>query len=130
MKSNYSVVSKSIKTTSLHEPLTLFWHSYVWPFLVIAYPLWLSLFFYFQGINSAVHVEIRSEPESVVPLFSSTEILSLCLGALFLLQLLVFLSTHWSVALKARFTMKTVCFNPNSFNNFLIGLRPFECQIH
>ncbi|KAI9819321.1 MAG: hypothetical protein M1832_004026 [Thelocarpon impressellum] len=77
-----------IRSATLHNPLPLYLHTYVWPFLLI-WPAFLA--FYLSPERYERHIQ-------------SSEWTFVWSGAIITLQSLVWLSTHWNVRLKSVFT--------------------------
>ncbi|KAF1811767.1 hypothetical protein P152DRAFT_459229 [Eremomyces bilateralis CBS 781.70] len=80
--------SPQIKAASLHNPLPIGLHAYVWPFLIIwpaFFALWLNEDFYDEYIEAS-------------------EWSFVWIGSIFSIQALVWLTTKWDVNTKALFT--------------------------
>jgi cation-transporting ATPase 13A1 len=86
------VDNPQIKSAELLAPLPLHLHAYVWPFAVV-WPVFLA--FYLSPDLYARH--LGSQEWTVV-----------WVGAIATLQTLVWLSTNWSVDVKALFTARRV----------------------
>ncbi|PVI01915.1 cation-transporting ATPase 4 [Periconia macrospinosa] len=82
------VDNPQIKQASLHSPLPLQLHTYIWPFLII-WPIFLS--FYLSPERYEKHIQ-------------SSEWTFVWVGSILTLQSLIWLSTHWNVNLKSAFT--------------------------
>jgi cation-transporting ATPase 13A1 len=85
------VDNPQIKQASLHNPLPLQLHTYVWPFLLI-WPAFLS--FYLSPDRYERHIQ-------------SSEWTFVWVGSIFTLQALTWLTTHWNVNVKSAFTTTT-----------------------
>lgn len=81
------VDNAQIKSAELLRPLPLQFHAYVWPFVII----WPIFFRYYLSAD-LYEKHIGAQEWTVV-----------WCGAIITLQSLVWLSTHWSVGLAARF---------------------------
>lgn len=81
------VDSRSVAEASLHVPLPLKWHIYVWPFASMLYPVWIYIYFF------KYDAYLGSEEWTFVSL-----------GSIITLHALSFLVCQWSVTLKALFT--------------------------
>ena len=77
-----------IKQASLHNPLPLQLHAYIWPFLII-WPAFLSV--YLSADRYEKHIQ-------------SSEWTFVWVGAITTVQSLIWLTTHWNVNLKSAFT--------------------------
>ena len=77
-----------IQKATLHNPLPLALHAYIWPFLII-WPAFLA--FYLSPERYEKHIQ-------------SSEWTFVWTGAIITLQSLTWLSTHWNVGLKSIFT--------------------------
>ncbi|KAF2747767.1 hypothetical protein M011DRAFT_467364 [Sporormia fimetaria CBS 119925] len=82
------VDNPQIKAASLHNPLPLQLHAYVWPFLII-WPSFLSV--YLSKARYEKHIQ-------------SSEWTFVWVGSILTVQSLIWLSTHWSVNIKSTFT--------------------------
>ncbi|KAK5020568.1 putative cation-transporting ATPase 1, partial [Cryomyces antarcticus] len=82
------VDNSQIKSATLHNPLPLALHAYVWPFLVI----WPAFFAFYLS------------PERYEKYIQSSEWTFVWSGSIITLQSLIWLTTHWNVELKALFT--------------------------
>ncbi|PSN71475.1 hypothetical protein BS50DRAFT_674014 [Corynespora cassiicola Philippines] len=82
------VDNDSIKSASLHNPLPLQLHAYVWPFLII-WPAFLS--FYLSPERYEKHIQ-------------SQEWTFVWVGSIITVQSLIWLSTFWNVNLRSLFT--------------------------
>ncbi|EOD52762.1 Cation-transporting ATPAse 4 [Neofusicoccum parvum] len=82
------VDNDQIKAATLHNPLPLSLHLYVWPFLVV-WPIFFSV--YLSPSQYEKHIQ-------------SSEWTFVWCGSIITVQSLVWLSTHWSVDLRALFT--------------------------
>ncbi|ORX98733.1 hypothetical protein BCR34DRAFT_628338 [Clohesyomyces aquaticus] len=82
------VDNPQIKSASLHNPLPLQLHTYVWPFLII-WPAFLA--FYLSPERYEKHIQ-------------SSEWTFVWVGSIVTVQALVWLTTHWNVNLKSLFT--------------------------
>ncbi|KAI1276786.1 hypothetical protein F5Y07DRAFT_364989 [Xylaria sp. FL0933] len=82
------VDSAQIKSAELLSPLPLYFHAYVWPFAII-WPIFARYFY---------------TPELYEKHIASSEWTFVWCGTIITLQSLVWLSTNWSVDLKASFT--------------------------
>ncbi|CAI6330732.1 unnamed protein product [Periconia digitata] len=82
------VDNAQIKQASLHSPLPLQLHAYVWPFLVI-WPIFLS--FYLSEERYEKHIQ-------------SSEWTFVWVGSICTIQALTWLSTHWNVNVRSAFT--------------------------
>ncbi|KAF2472847.1 cation-transporting ATPase 4 [Lindgomyces ingoldianus] len=82
------VDNPQIKSSSLHNPLPLQLHTYVWPFLII-WPAFLS--FYLSPQRYEKHIQ-------------SEEWTFVWVGGIVTVQALIWLTTHWNVNLKSLFT--------------------------
>ncbi|PGH09453.1 cation-transporting ATPase 13A1 [Blastomyces parvus] len=80
-----------IQSASLHNPLPLQLHAYVWPFLII-WPAFLAVYL---------------SPERYDTYIQGSEWTFLWAGGIFTLQALVWLSTKWNVNVDALFTTTT-----------------------
>lgn len=79
--------SPQIKQAELLRPLSFHFHAYVWPFAII-WPIFLRYY-----LTPDLYEEYIGAPEWTF----------VWCGTIITLQSLVWLSTHWSVALEARF---------------------------
>ena len=77
-----------ITSSALLNPLPLYFHTYVWPFLA-AYPLFLSIYLPGESYNRYIQ---------------SSEWTYVYLGSIVTAQALLWLSTHWSINVRALFT--------------------------
>jgi cation-transporting ATPase 13A1 len=85
------VTNPQIKSASLHNPLPLSLHTYVWPFIVI----WPAFFaFYLSEERYNKHI-------------GGQEFTFLWSGSIFCFQALLWLSTKWNVNVRALFTATT-----------------------
>lgn len=84
------VSNPQIKSAELVSPLPLYLHAYVWPFAVI-WPVFLA---YYLTPNLYEHY------------IGSSEWAFLWTGSIVTVQSLVWLSTNWSVGIKASFTAR------------------------
>jgi cation-transporting ATPase 13A1 len=82
------VDNPQIQAATLHNPLPLQLHTYVWPFLII-WPTFLA--FYLSPERYEKHIQ-------------SSEFTFVWVGGIFCLQALTWLTTHWNVNLKSAFT--------------------------
>ncbi|KAI1420761.1 hypothetical protein F5Y12DRAFT_771539 [Xylaria sp. FL1777] len=82
------VDNAQIKSAELLSPLPVYLHTYIWPFAII-WPIFARYFF---------------TPELYEKHIASSEWTFVWCGTIITLQSLVWLSTNWSVDLKARFT--------------------------
>jgi cation-transporting ATPase 13A1 len=82
------VDNPQIAGATLHNPLPLFLHTYVWPF-AIAWPVFLR--YYLTPDLYEKHIQ-------------SSEWTFVWCGTIFTIQALVWLSTNWNVNLKSLFT--------------------------
>jgi cation-transporting ATPase 13A1 len=82
------VDNPQIKGASLHNPLPLQLHAYIWPFLIV-WPLFLSV--YLSPERYAKHIE-------------SPEWTFVWVGGIGTIQALLWLCTHWNVNLRSAFT--------------------------
>ena len=82
------VNSPQIASATLHNPLPLTLHAYIWPFLVV-WPTFLA--FYLSPARYEKHIQ-------------SSERTFVWVGTIITFQSLAWLSTHWNVGLKALFT--------------------------
>ncbi|KAF2502811.1 cation-transporting ATPase 4 [Lophium mytilinum] len=82
------VDNPQIKAASLHDPLPLALHTYIWPFLVV-WPAFFAVYL------SAERYEKHLQSQEWTFVWS---------GGIFTIQALVWLSTHWNVNLKSFFT--------------------------
>jgi cation-transporting ATPase 13A1 len=82
------VDNPQIKHAELLSPLPLYLHTYIWPFAIV----W-PIFFRYYLSTELYDVHIGGQEWTFV--FS---------GTIFTIQALFWLSTHWSVNVKARFT--------------------------
>ncbi|KAF2261297.1 hypothetical protein CC78DRAFT_619529 [Lojkania enalia] len=82
------VDNSQIQSASLHNPLPLQLHAYVWPFLIV-WPAFLSI--YLSPARYDQHIQ-------------SSEWTFLWVGSIVTIQSLVWLSTFWNVNLKTLFT--------------------------
>ena len=82
------VDNSQIKSASLHNPLPLSLHAYVWPFIVV-WPVFLAFYL---------------SPERYEKYIQSSEWTFLWFGGIGSVQTLVWLMTKWDVNLKALFT--------------------------
>ncbi|PGG95490.1 hypothetical protein AJ79_10027 [Helicocarpus griseus UAMH5409] len=82
------VDNAQIQSASLHNPLPLQLHAYVWPFLII-WPAFLAVYL---------------SPERYITYIQGSEWTFLWSGGIFTLQALVWLSTKWNVNVDALFT--------------------------
>ncbi|EDN03268.1 cation-transporting ATPase 4 [Histoplasma mississippiense (nom. inval.)] len=85
------VDNSQIQSASLHNPLPLQLHAYVWPFLII-WPTFLAVYL---------------SPERYDTYIQGSEWTFLWAGGIFTLQALVWLSTKWNVNVQALFTTST-----------------------
>ncbi|KAL2391019.1 hypothetical protein RJ035_000640 [Blastomyces gilchristii] len=85
------VDNTQIQSASLHNPLPLQLHTYVWPFLII-WPAFLAVYL---------------SPERYDTYIQGSEWTFLWAGGIFSLQALVWLSTKWNVNVDALFTTTT-----------------------
>lgn len=81
------VQSKAIASASLHRPLPLKWHFYVWPFASMLYPVWIYIYFFKYDIY-----------------LGSEEWTFVTFGTILTLHALSFLVCQWSVSIKALLT--------------------------
>lgn len=81
------VQSKAIASASLHRPLPLKWHFYVWPFASMLYPVWIYIYFFKYDIY-----------------LGSEEWTFVTIGTILTLHALSFLVCQWSVSIKAFLT--------------------------
>lgn len=77
-----------IASSGLLNPLPIYLHTYVWPFLA-AYPAFLSIYL---------------PKDSYEKYLQSSEWTYVYLGSIVTIQALLWLSTHWSIKLRALFT--------------------------
>ena len=77
-----------IASSTLLNPLPLYFHTYVWPFLA-AYPAFLSFYL---------------PKESYDKYIQSSEWTYVYLGSIMTFQALLWLSCHWSITIRALFT--------------------------
>jgi cation-transporting ATPase 13A1 len=84
------VDNSQIKSADLLRPLPLYQHAYIWPFAII-WPIFLRFYLSTELYDKYIHA-----PEWTF----------VWIGAIVTVQTLVWLCTHWSVALKASFTAK------------------------
>src|ERR1700761_6663697 len=82
------VDNAQIKSASLHQPLPLGLHTYVWPFLII-WPIFLAFYL---------------SPERYDKHIGGQEWTFVWTGAIFSCQALLWLNTKWNVNLRALFT--------------------------
>src|SRR3984957_5968901 len=82
------VDNSQIKSASLHNPLPLSLHTYVWPFLVI----WPAFFAFYLS------------PERYEKHIQSSAWTFVWSGSIFSIQALIWLTTHWNVDLRSLFT--------------------------
>lgn len=82
------VDNPQIKSASLHNPLPLYLHAYIWPFLI----LWPVFFAFYLS------------PERYEKHFNGQEWTFVWSGSIVTIQSLVWLSTFWSIDLRALFT--------------------------
>ncbi|TKA45679.1 hypothetical protein B0A49_13642, partial [Cryomyces minteri] len=82
------VDNSQIKSATLHNPLPLALHAYIWPFLVI----WPAFFAFYLS------------SERYEKYMQSSEWTFVWSGSIITLQSLIWLTTHWNVELKALFT--------------------------
>ncbi|KAF2204092.1 hypothetical protein GQ43DRAFT_410290 [Delitschia confertaspora ATCC 74209] len=85
------VDNPQIQSASLHNPLPLQLHAYLWPFLLI-WPAFLSIYL---------------SPDRYEKHIQSSEWTFVWVGGIFTIQTLIWLTTHWNVNLKALFTTTT-----------------------
>jgi cation-transporting ATPase 13A1 len=85
------VDNPQIASASLHNPLPLQLHTYVWPFLIV-WPAFLS--FYLSPTRYDKHIQ-------------SSEWTFVWVGSITTIQALFWLTTHWNVNLKSLFTSTT-----------------------
>lgn len=85
------VDNAQIKQASLHNPLPLQLHAYIWPFLII-WPAFLAFFL---------------SPERYAKHIQSSEWTFVWVGSIVTVQALVWLTTHWNVNLRSAFTSTT-----------------------
>lgn len=85
------VENSQIQSASLHNPLPLQLHTYVWPFLII-WPAFLSVFL--SPTRYEKHIQ-------------SSEWTFVWVGGIITIQSLIWLTTHWNVNLKSLFTSTT-----------------------
>jgi cation-transporting ATPase 13A1 len=85
------VTNAQIKSASLHNPLPLSLHTYVWPFLIV-WPVFFA--FYLSPDRYDRHI-------------GGQEFTFLWSGSIFCLQALAWLSTRWNVNVRALFTATT-----------------------
>ncbi|KAI9849371.1 MAG: hypothetical protein M1838_000176 [Thelocarpon superellum] len=83
------VDNPQIRSATLHNPLPLYLHTYVWPFLFL-WPAFLAVYL---------------SPERYDQHIQSSEWTFVWTGAIVTLQSLAWLSTHWHVGLKSLFTL-------------------------
>lgn len=86
------VDNPQIQSAKLLTPRPLFLHAYVWPF-TIAWPIFLAFY-----LNPELYDRYIGGPEWTF----------VWVGTILTFQSLFWLSTHWSVNLKAAFTASTV----------------------
>ncbi|KAI9756553.1 MAG: hypothetical protein M4579_003812 [Chaenotheca gracillima] len=82
------VDNPQIKSASLHNPLPVYLHAYVWPFIFV-WPVFFAVYF---------------SPERYEKHLQSSEWTFVWSGAIITLQSLTWLSTHWNVDIKSFFT--------------------------
>ncbi len=82
------VQDPQVRQASLHNPLPLYLHAYIWPFTVV-WPLFLAVYL---------------SPERYEKHIQSSEWTFVWAGSIITVQALTWLSTHWSVWLKSAFT--------------------------
>ncbi|OCK84310.1 hypothetical protein K432DRAFT_422697 [Lepidopterella palustris CBS 459.81] len=82
------VANSQIKGSSLHNPLPLSLHTYVWPFLIV-WPIFFAVYL---------------SPERYEKHLQSQEWTFVWSGGIFSIQALIWLTTHWNVNLKSLFT--------------------------
>ncbi|KAF9730863.1 hypothetical protein PMIN04_008183 [Paraphaeosphaeria minitans] len=82
------VDNPQIKEASLHTPLPLQLHAYIWPFLVV-WPAFLSVYL---------------SPQRYEQHIQSSEWTFVWVGSITTIQALIWLTTHWNVNLKSAFT--------------------------
>lgn len=82
------VDNAQIQGASLHNPLPLQLHTYIWPFLII-WPLFLSVYL---------------SPERYEKHIQSQEWTFVWVGSIVTIQSLIWLTTHWNVNLRSAFT--------------------------
>jgi cation-transporting ATPase 13A1 len=82
------VDNPQIQASSLHNPLPIQLHTYVWPFLII-WPAFSSIY-----LSPARYEKYIESPEWTF----------VWVGSIVTLQSLIWLSTHWNVNLKSAFT--------------------------
>jgi cation-transporting ATPase 13A1 len=82
------VDNPQIKSSSLHNPLPLYLHTYIWPFSFI-WPVFLA--FYLSPERYEKHIQ-------------SSEWTFVWMGSIITFQSLTWLSTHWNVGLRSLFT--------------------------
>ncbi|KAF2279527.1 uncharacterized protein EI97DRAFT_412601 [Westerdykella ornata] len=85
------VDNPQIKAASLHNPLPLQLHAYVWPFLII-WPAFLSVYLSKERYETYIQ---------------SYEWTYLWVGTILTIQTLIWLTTHWNVDLRSAFTSTT-----------------------
>ena len=84
------VDNPQIQSAELYTPLPLQWHAYVWPFAII-WPIFLRYYM---------------SPELYEKHIGAQEWTFVWVGSIITVQSLVWLCTHWSVNLRAKFTAK------------------------
>ncbi|KAJ9129987.1 Cation-transporting ATPase [Coniochaeta hoffmannii] len=84
------VDNPQIQSAELYTPLPLQWHAYVWPFAII-WPIFLRYYL---------------SPELYEKHIGAQEWTFVWVGSIVTVQSLVWLCTHWSVNLRAKFTAK------------------------
>lgn len=84
------VDNPQIKSAELYKPLSLQWHAYVWPFVII----WPIFFRYYLS------------PDLYEKHIGAQEWTFVWCGSIITVQSLLWLCTHWSVNLRASFTAK------------------------
>ena len=84
------VDNPQIQSAELYTPLPLQWHAYVWPFAII-WPIFLRYYL---------------SPELYEKHIGAQEWTFVWVGSIITVQSLVWLCTHWSVNLRAKFTAK------------------------
>ncbi|KAI9891418.1 MAG: hypothetical protein M1814_002737 [Vezdaea aestivalis] len=82
------VDNTQIQKASLHNPLPLYLHTYVWPFLLV-WPVFLA--FYLSPERYEKHIQ-------------SSEWTFVWMGSIITVQSLTWLCTHWNVGLRTLFT--------------------------
>lgn len=98
------VDSPQIASATLLNPLPTYLRTYVWPYLA-AYPAFLSI--YLPKENYEKYIQ-------------SSEWTFVFLGTIITFHSLTWLSTHWSITLKALFTSTTVRTSPNCFKDICV----------